>query len=199
MGHEVIVSPVIEIVPLRPDWPMLRPEALIATSAHAFLVPLPQDWRLLPLFAVGEHTARAAHPNGPVHIGGGDWHSLLHLIRAAPFRRFAYLAGHERKCEFEAAFDPACLHIIETYDARAVPSLSPAAEHALTQGQIDVVLHYSRRSCEIFLRLTAHLSQPQPPIRHLCLSNDVAKPLILHGLKAEVAASPHEKALLALL
>jgi len=60
------------------------------------------------------------------------------------------------------------------------------------------VLHYSRRSCEIFLKLAQSMALAVPP-RHLCLSYDVAEPLKRLGLAPEIAQTPHEKALLALL
>ena len=196
LGLDTVLSPVIEIVPLHVDWPDAPPDALIATSAYALSCALPESWVGLPLFAVGERSASAYA--GPVIIGGGNGRDLLELIRASQLRRFVYLAGRARKHTIEAGFEAGQLRIIETYDAQAATSLTPEAESALEQGRIRAVLHYSKRSCEIFLKRAQERALALPP-RHLCLSPDVAEPLKMIGLHPEIAATPHEKALLALI
>lgn len=90
LGHEVILTPVLEITPLPARWPEANFDGLLATSARAFAgLPgsagfparslrrtnadsketgtypasgpgSPRDWAALPLFAAGEQTARAA-------------------------------------------------------------------------------------------------------------------------------------------
>jgi len=196
LGHAPVLSPVIDIVPLQPVWPHTPPEALIATSDHAFSSPLPPGWAGLPLFAVGAHTAK--QHEGPVSIGSGGARALLDVVKASGFQRFVYLAGRQRKPEFETKFAMGQLTIVETYDAQAATTFTPDAAQALAQGRVSAVLHYSRRSCALCLELAEQAGLALPS-RHLCLSHDVAGPLEMRGLQPEIAQMPHEKALLALL
>jgi uroporphyrinogen-III synthase len=63
------------------------------------------------------------------------------------------------------------------------------------------MLHYSLRSAETFLALVhaAKLAGAAAGIRHLCLSQQVAAPLLAAGFNVEIAARPNEDALFALL
>ena len=120
------------------------------------------------------------------------------IWKASGFQRFVYLAGRQRKPEFETKFAMGQLTIVETYDAKAATAFTPDAAQALAQGRVSAVLHYSRRSCALFLELAEQAGLALPS-RHLCLSHDVAGPLEMRGLQPEIAQMPHEKALLALL
>ena len=86
---------------------------------------------------------------------------------------------------------------------RAVP-VTQLAHETLTKmqaGEIDAVLHYSRRSAEIFLILARKGSNGGAAggVLHLCLSEAVAAPLVEAGFEVKVAAHPNEDALFALL
>jgi len=213
MGHEAIISPVIDIVLTGATWPDGVSDAVIATSARAFRSlhlapqrPLPEVRRLLPLFLVGANTgeaARAAGFEGPFQIAV-DAKTLYGLIldRVRPASRVLYLAGRERKSFIEDACAAAGLNIevVETYSAPAAEILSEEATLQLAVGAIGAVLHYSRRSAEIFLRLAEAAALDPGPVQHAAISEDAAAPLKEAALpRVTVAATPDEASILALL
>ena len=206
MGLEPVLSPVLMVRATGaavPDHPV---DGVLATSANAFLTPLPPGLTTAPLFAVGEATAAAGRRAGfsVVHTSPGRAHEVANDVsRHAPARaRLLYLAGRARTDTLETrliegGFD---LTVIETYAADPADALAPAAISALRQDS-PVVLHYSARSAQIFLRLAirAGLSDAVLRCTHLCLSEAVARPLHEAGAATKIAAKPDEGALLALL
>jgi uroporphyrinogen-III synthase len=87
---------------------------------------------------------------------------------------------------------------------RAIPAtrLPEAARHALANDRIDGVLHFSKRSAEAFLAAIEadRLREQGLALRHLCLSAEVAAPLIAAGAeRVEVARRPDQQSLLELL
>jgi uroporphyrinogen-III synthase len=212
-GHHAIVSPVLEMAATDAAWPRGVVDALIATSAQAFDLlkcepewPLPEAKRLLPLFLVGERTAEAARARGftgPMLVAP-DVQELTKMIlyrRALPPRRL-YIAGRDRKPDLETCLNEAHLGVetIEVYEARAAASLTQDAIEGLAAGTVDAVLHYSRRSAEIFLNLAEMAGLPTAPLQHMAISSDAAQPLRDAGLPyISVAAEPNDEAVLALL
>ncbi len=88
------------------------------------------------------------------------------------------------------------------YRAVPVDALPDPARAALGTGAIDGVLHYSRRSAEVFVdraRQAGVLDQALAPV-HYCLSPQVAEPLRAAGVdQIRTARRPDEAALLELL
>ncbi|MGE3245853.1 MAG: uroporphyrinogen-III synthase [Beijerinckiaceae bacterium] len=210
-GHEVLVSPVLDIRPTgnaRPDGPF---DALIASSARAFeLLSLADAERLrvLPLFAVGERSAKSAQACGfpPPFALGTNAAELIAAIAKVPGsgRHFLYLAGERRKPALEAALRAAghAVTAWEIYNAVAAPTLTAPALAALGAGQIDAVLHFSRRSAEIFagLAAAAGLRAATAQALHICISSDAAAGLTELGpVRARIAETPDSNAMLALL
>ncbi|WP_158811129.1 uroporphyrinogen-III synthase [Beijerinckia sp. L45] len=198
-GHTVFVSPVLVFEPTGEPWTHNQPEGLVATSSRAFsaIADESPDLLPLPLYLVGARTEAAARRHGfagPV-IVAPDGAGLVAILQGQPAMRLLYLAGVDRKPDIEAGL-AATLHrlmVIETYEAVAVESLKPEVVAALRNGVIDGVLHYSRRSAEIFLMLAARASVDQTKTPHLCLSSDVAAPLREAGcLEVHVAPTPDE-------
>lgn len=200
-GHDAIRAPLTRVVPLRPEIEPGNAQALVATSVRAFLGLDIAPLKHLPLYAVGARTAEAAEKLGlrlaaPAaanaseladHLAGLDPTSLL------------YLAGRDRKPLLEARLRAAGHDVttIETYAAEAADVLPEPARAALASGNLDAVLHHSRRHAELFRDLVsaAGLSAAAARIRHVCLSADVAS--ALEGLApTRIAASPTEAALL---
>jgi len=85
------------------------------------------------------------------------------------------------------------------YRAAAAPFPSALIE-ALKAGEVDAVLHFSRRSAENYAAgaRQAGIAGPALAVRHLCLSAQVAEPLAGAG-QVTIAARPDEAALIALL
>ena len=209
-GHEVMLSPVIEIVALEATWPSGVVDAALATSANAFVVPgvgpAPEARRLMPLYLVGERTVERARERGfegaAIVAGNAAALSLAFGTLAHKPRRLVYLAGRDRKPDIEAALADAgqAPELLEVYRAQAADALSDAAETAIRAQEIDAVLHYSRRSATLFAGLASGRGLDISSLRHLCLSEDVAAPLHERGLPhVEIAGAPNEAALLQLL
>ena len=211
-GHHVTAAPVITIVPARPTWPGGVVDAVLATSGHAFptLASAPQPSaearRLMPLMLVGRRTEEMARRHGfhGAALVAPDAARLAAEIGAltAKPRRLLYLAGHDRKPDLErelAAIDrPPTL--VECYTARPVEALAAPAEAAIAAGAIEGILHFSRRSAELFIALTKKAGLDLGPARHFCLSDDVAAPLRDAGYTlVDTAEVPNETALLAML
>jgi uroporphyrinogen-III synthase len=207
LEHESIVSPVTEIIGLPAKLPAHQFDAVVATSAHAFGAVDVRELSYTPLYVVGERTREAAQAAGwiaPIH-GGEDAKGLVELMRrdSPVLRHVLYLAGRDRKPDIETAAREIGLElkIVETYVAREMSSLGEDAERALRTGQLDGMLHYSRRSAELFIALVqrAGLWQQAAKLGHFALSPEVAAPLAAEGVQIHVAAHPDEHHLLALL
>lgn len=218
LGHEALLSPVMQVRPTGAAMPAGPFDVISATSAAAFSHPvdMPDSLLALPFLAVGERTALAAKQCGftQVHAAEGERHSLAALARsllrkgalpsAEPEPRLLLLLGRDHKDDTPALLEAAGVRPVPwiVYAAEAEAALSQEAVAALLAGQVDAVLHYSRRSATLALQLVAD-TPSFPLFRQLpqfCLSEDVAQPLRGAGIvKVEIAAWPHEDALLALL
>jgi uroporphyrinogen-III synthase len=205
-GHTALVAPVLVVRPTG-DAPPAGPfDALLLTSAQA--VPAVRDvpaLRHLPVFAVGERTADAASRAGlgPVQVGPGDAGGLANLVAEtlAPEARLLHAAGATRKDEPAATLLAAGFRVTRfvAYAAEALHHLPDSADHALARGDLDAVLHYSRRSAVVALGLSdvAGHGGAFRRLRHYCLSADVAAPLEAAEVPVHfVAARPREADLL---
>jgi uroporphyrinogen-III synthase len=209
MGYTPVVSPVIEIVPTDTPWPQGVIDAMVATSARAFQSlslapewPPPEARRLIPLFLVGAKTAEAARACGfvgPERVTL-DVKALCTVIgdRLKSSTRVLYLAGRDRKPDLETccAEMGIALEVVETYAAQAATNLSDQALELIAAG-VGAVLHFSRRSAEIFLELAANAGLDPAPLIHIAISNDAAAPLTALP-KVAAASEPTEEAMLAL-
>ena len=205
-GHTAMVAPLLHYKGSGQPWPDGPFDGLIATSAAAFMTtggsgPMAEVRRVLPLFLVGKQTAAAAAASG---FGGKaivcpDSQALLATLWPLAHRhRLLYLAGRDRKSHLETALRRhRHLTVCETYEANVATHLLPAATRALDENRIDAVLHFSRRSADVFLGLAGATARGPA---HLCLSVDAAAPLIAAGLpRVQTAERPDEAAVLALL
>jgi uroporphyrinogen-III synthase len=204
LGFAVANLPVIEFAP-RPFAPAkTRYEAVVATSAKAFLSDAPVE-KASPLFVVGVRTARAAESRG-WRLAAPPAPDAARLVEAlgrqtAPGASVLYLAGRDRKSALEAALGATrALEIVEAYAAEARESWSRGEIRALAA--CEAGLHYSARSAALAARLAeaAGLSGRFAAMAHVCLSEDVAEPLRAIGAaRVFVAEAPEEAALLATL
>lgn len=210
LGHEAVIDSLLRIEPVAFAPAQGIFQAIAVTSANAFravgkkkLAP----FLLLPLFAVGEQSAEAAREAGfsQVIAAGGDAYSLAKTIaeNLPAHSRVLYLAGADRAQDLSALLAPSEIEVETKVVYRAVPVMQLAQETLarMQQGEIDAVLHYSRRSAEIFLALARKGSNGGAAggVLHLCLSDAVATPLLEAGFDVKVAAHPNEDALFALL
>jgi uroporphyrinogen-III synthase len=206
-GHDPLVAPVLSIEATGAPPPAGPFAAVVVTSANAapalFSLKQASD---LPVFAVGRRTAAMLDTMGcgPT-VSAPDAVSLARLVaeQLAP-ARLLLIAGRDRKGEPAASLARLGCQVAvwEAYHAIAAPNLPETARDALAGGDLDAVLHYSRRSAETALALVAAagLHADFGMLRHLCLSDDVAEGLSgLSGATVKVADRPDEDALLALL
>jgi uroporphyrinogen-III synthase len=211
-GHEMVLSPVLDLVPTGGIWPTGVIDGVIATSARAFELlsaaadwPLPEARRLLPLFLVGEQARQAARERsfeGPALIAP-DAKTLAADIcaRLAVPGRLVYLAGRDRKPELEESLTAAgyAIEPVEVYAAQPAETLSDAAVDLAATGKIGAVLHYSRRSTEIFLRLARNAALDLSRLNHVCISHDAAAPLLDAKINAVlIGKTPDEQAMFAI-
>ncbi len=210
-GHEVLEAPLMQVEPLEADlsggW-----GAIIVTSANApaaiadnaALAALTK----LPVIAVGRRSAEAAREAGfsDITSAGGDLRDLVRTIvarRADAKAPLLYLAGEDRSADLigELVMHGIAAELRVVYRAVTVP-FPPALIAALQSGEVDAVLHFSKRSAENYLagaRAAALLEQALG-VRHFCLSAPIAEPLTAAGAgKVAVAPRPNETALIALL
>jgi uroporphyrinogen-III synthase len=189
---------------------------VVVTSANALraIAAHPRRAALLrlPLFAVGRRTAAAARAAGfpDVTTAGGDVRELAQCLREWAHREDAgrhpllHLAGDDRSGDLagDLAAEGRSVHTAVVYRAVKADRFPPAAASALAAGEIDGVLHFSRRSAEAYIacaRAAALLDQALA-IAHYCLSAQVAEPLKAAGAPTiHIAARPDEAALIALI
>jgi len=207
LGHEVLVAPLMRVEPVAVDlagtW-----SAIVITSANA-LPSIPATAggvKTLPVFAVGDRSAEAARRTGfaEVSSANGDIRDLVRLIAARAVGAKApllYLAGEDRSGDLVAQLAAhgidVEIKVVYRIDAEVFP---PVLAAALESGDVDAVLHFSRRSAELFVEgaRSSGVAGPAADVRHLCLSSQVAEPLA-GASRIAVAARPEEAVLIALL
>lgn len=207
-GHEPLLSPVMAIRPTGAPVPQGPFDATVVTSANGLTLagPLPAALLRQPLYAVGDHTARAAAAAGFTRIVAGDADGEALAERIAvdwpAGTRLLYLAGRERTPALDQGLARLglTLDVAEVYAADPLPDLAPEARRALAAGESLAVVHFSPRSARLFLaQLDAGALRPAAArVLHACLSERVAEPLRAAGLPALVAERPREDALLSL-
>lgn len=213
-GRQVVVAPLLRVEPVL-DAPIAEGPwaAIVFTSANAVaaLAAHPAKASLLhvPVFTVGARTEEAAHAAAfaEVQSAYGDVAALASLIVARLTDRkkpILYLAGENIAGDLAALLKNygIAVRTVPIYRAVAASRLPEAARTALAGDRLDGVLHFSKRSAEAFLAAIEadRLREQGLALRHLCLSAEVAAPLIAAGAeRVEVARRPDQQALLDLL
>jgi uroporphyrinogen-III synthase len=163
--------------------------------------------RALPAFAVGDRSAEAMRAAGfaDVTSAEGDVDDLAKLAasRVKPGASLLYLAGADRSGDLAGILSGRGFAVSRAVVYRAVPAgaLLPAAVSAMADG-IDGVLHFSRRSSEMYVNAARASSIQDTAVKrpiHFCMSAQVAESLIEAGAAdTRVAPEPTEAALLGL-
>ena len=190
-GVKSLIEPVINIHPLDdillPD--LDKMQALLLTSANgvralAQLLGLPPEARHIALLAVGAASAGAARQLGFQNVvsAGGNVDSLVALARARlnPARGpLLHVAGTKVAGDLAAMLESHGFYVQREriYEARARAQLSPEAQYALTDSQIDMVLFFSPRSARTFAKLScaAAVDSALAQVTAICLSAAVAE------------------------
>jgi uroporphyrinogen-III synthase len=211
-GHNVVISPLLQIEPITgaaigagPWAAVLITSANIANAiaGHARRADLVR----LPIFAVGERSAQAMRALGCTNVisAGGDAGNLAKVVAAHlnPPARLLYLAGEQRSGDVggELRAKGFAVEVVAAYRAMTADTLPPEAAAALAHG-LDGVLHFSRRSAEAYVEAARAAGLLESALRpaHFCLSAQVAVPLQSAGGRiVRIARQPSEAALLDLI
>ena len=211
-GHEVLLAPMLRFEALAGAEDLDgRYDAVIITSANALRAADLAGHPLLavPLYAVGEHSAAAAHAAGFKNVlsAGSDANALRDVLAARAKAkdlkkraRLLYLAGADlsRDLAGDLGADGFDVTTRTTYRMVALATLPREVLDAFAAGGIEAVLHYSARTARAFLEairgagieITA-LSLPQ-----CCISPSVAAILREAGAtRVQAAAQADENAL----
>ncbi len=186
-------------------------QAVLVTSRNA-LSALATHHKLaealaLPLFAVGEATARAAQGLGfaDVTAGPGTGEALAKLVseelqpRQGPL---VHLAGETQAFDLKAALTSQGFEVRQPvlYRAFAASELPPEALRLLKAGKLDGAILMSPRTGSIFADLLVRQDAVTQARRIVCfcLSEAVAEAVTPLGCAVRVAARPREQDVLAL-
>jgi uroporphyrinogen-III synthase len=205
LGHSVILSPLLDIVPLADAAiPEDRYQLIALTSANAARAlarhpALPQLTRL-SAFVVGPQSAQAAHEAGfaDVHAEGGDAAGLAdHIARTRDpdGGPVLYVSGRDSAGDFAGRLRRSGFSVtrVIAYEARPAPKLAPQVHLGA-----DGVLLYSPRSARIWAELVAHegLGVIVREMIHVCISGNAAAALPQAYAK-RIAAQPTDAAVIA--
>lgn len=210
-GIDSLLAPLLEIAIFAgPPLALEGVQAILATSANgirAFAERNPE--RRIPVFAVGDATARLAENAGfaSVSTASGDVETLAELIfEALPADggELLHVAGTKVAGDLGGRLGEQRFRYRREviYEAKRVPALDPAAIEAIQAGTIDGILFYSPRTASIFVELAdrAGIKDDLDDVAAYCLSEAVARRI--EGLAWRVigiANRPDQESMLALL
>jgi uroporphyrinogen-III synthase len=213
LGHQPMLAPLLTIETIGGVALQLEAaQAVLATSRNA-LRALASHRELgealrLPLFAVGETTAREALALGfaDVTAGPGTGAMLAKLVseELKPEQGpLVHLAGETLAFDLKATLEQQGFVVRQPvlYRAVAARALPAEALRMLEAGRLDGAILMSPRTARIFADLLDRqgvVTQAKRPVCY-CLSEAVAEVLIPLGFAVRVAAGPREEEVLALL
>jgi uroporphyrinogen-III synthase len=211
-GHAAVLAPLLVIEPIaNVALPLEGAQVLLVTSRNA-LSALATHRQLaealsLPLFGVGEATARAAQGLGfaDVTAGPGTGEALAKLVseELQPSQGpLVHLAGETQAFDLKAALANRGFTVRQPvlYRALAASELPPEALSLLKAGKLDGAILMSPRTASIFAGLLHRqdtVTQATSVVCY-CLSEAVAEAVIPLGWPVRVAARPREQDVLAL-
>ena len=211
-GHEAVLAPLLKIE-FAPDVPLdlVGAQALIVTSRNALRALATrrefENVRRLPLFAVGEATARAARELGFAILvrAPGTAAGLPELIGGKPDPKrgsLLQLAGENLAFDLKTALEAKGFTLHQPVLYRAVPAeqLPARVLSLLKAGELDGAILLSPRTARTFAALIdkhGAVTQGRRLVCY-CLSQAVAEVLAPLGFGVRVASKPREEDVLAL-
>jgi uroporphyrinogen-III synthase len=206
LGHSVILSPLLDIVPLADAVVPKEPYQCAAFTSANGIRALPREalarLRALPVFTVGPQSADAARLGGfaDVRMAGGDASGLARHIAAACDPRkgpVLYVSGRDSASDFAGRLERAGFSVrrVIAYEAKAASGLPPE----IAAGA-EAVLLYSPRTASVWAELTARgrLARVARAMMHICISQNTAARL-RQSYQRIVADEPNEAGMLAAL
>ncbi len=210
LGVSVVNEPLLVIVPMAgPAVDLDGVQAVLVTSTNGVrALAKAVETRSVPLYAVGDQSARAARDLGftKVESASGDVQALARLAIAAlkPAEGpLLHAAGSVHAGDLAGLLEAEGfrVRVAQLYDARPTAALSASVRDALASGAIDAGFFFSPRTARTFAEHVrkAGLPVPLPGVTGYALSPAVARELdpLLAG-PARVAEAPTQEALLAL-
>ncbi|NQU57887.1 MAG: uroporphyrinogen-III synthase [Rhodospirillales bacterium] len=208
LGIESLVEPLLSIELSETGSPDLSGvQALLLTSANGVRAycALASE-RRLPVYGVGDATARAAKDSGfaTVISAAGDVASLAALVREKLNPRdgaLVHVAGSKVAGDLAGLLGQAGFEYrrVQLYHARKAVALSQLAINALEGGTVDGVVLFSPRTAESFVDLLrkAGAADLARGLIAFCLSDAVAaRAGALAWSQVVVAATPDQAALI---
>ena len=210
-GHEAMLAPLLRVEPvIDADLGSGPWAAVLITSANAARAIASHrrhaELAALPILAVGQASAAAARSVGFTDVAsadgdGGDLARFAATRFAGEAKPLLYISGEERARDLGAELAGSGLQVATAvvYRTLKTAAFPQPILAALTAGAIDGVLHFSRRSVEVYLDCARGAAGPALLPVHYCLSARAAEPLQAAGAaRIRVAARPDEAGLLAL-
>jgi uroporphyrinogen-III synthase len=187
-GHEVLIEPLINVVPVPgASVPLDGVQAVLLTSANgARAFATASDRRDLQVLAVGDATAEAARGVGfaKVESAGGDVRDLARLARTKldPAKgALLHAAGSAVAGDLAGTLEAAGFSVRRAvlYGAWPVDRISAPAAAVIAAKAVDLVILFSPRSAETFARL----------VRDAGLADAMARVAVLGLSKAVIDAA----------
>ncbi len=216
LGHEVAVSPVLEIVATETKMPNHDFSMIIITSTNALRVLEKQGFEQslldIPIYVVGGKTAQKASGLGfrNVQSAAGNAKNLVELIKSRPpssqpsQKPALYICGKHSTSEFTDDLSNIGLNIRTwiNYKANLVDQLTNNSIDFLNSGDPVGILLYSARSARQFSNLVNRHKNNYAleNIKIFLLSGAIKKALPKNLKKAvRIAQKPDENSLFALI
>ncbi|HEU4380534.1 MAG TPA: uroporphyrinogen-III synthase [Hyphomicrobiaceae bacterium] len=212
-GHHATVEPLLRVSFEDTDAVELDGvQALIATSRNGLRAlkshPVLAQARHLPLFAVGEATAKEARALGfeVVVTGAGTAQELVvHIVSALDPAAglLLHLAGDMLASDLRGALEGHGFRVLQpqVYRMVAATALSEDTVEQLAMGEIDGVILLSPRTAQVYTTLMRRqgLASVARGLVHFCLSREVARRLEALGkVRMQIAEAPRLEEVLAL-
>lgn len=217
-GHEALIEPLLDIATLPGDAVTADGvQALVFTSANGVRALIERNGgdisalRALPVYTVGDATARAARDAGFADVvsASGDVNSLAELIAARvrpDIGPLLHIAGSDVAGDLAGQLAPKGFTLTRAalYQATKAESLSAEAVEALKRGEVKAALFYSPRTASAFAALAGDIAPALGRATAICLSPAVAEavedlPGAASWRDILTAAEPTQDALLAAL
>ena len=208
LGIETLVEPLMSIRDRDAPAPDLTGvQAILATSANGVrALARRSDDQGLPVYAVGDATARAARAAGYglVESAQGTVEDLARLVAArldAGAGALLHVAGETMAGDLGGLITGAGFayrrHVL--YEAAPAERFTEAAARAIVRGEVDGVVFFSPRTAAIFVSLVAsqELTEAGPGMVAYCLSPAVAeRARLMTWRRVVTAARPNQEALI---
>lgn len=185
-GHKAISSPLLQIKPI--EGPQINLEGsqaiLISSRAGVRALAKVSKERKIPVFTVGDSTADVALDLGykRVESAHGDSKDLLVLSRRRLIKgagKIFIASGADVVEDLEEHLEKDGFEVERRilYEASLVDNLSAYAEKCIRARKIDVVLFFSARTADSFVKIVikSNLEEACSTMNAVCLSERVAK------------------------